>query len=120
VSPDAAWLAYTSNPTGTMEVYLQSLAPGDPVRIRISNTGGRDAQWSANGKELFYVGPGNAIMSATPGPNGRWDDARLTELFHYAGDLQAFAAAPDGQSFLISDTKVGSADALFHVMTGVR
>jgi Tol biopolymer transport system component len=120
VSPDGTWLAYTSDATGTMEVYLQSLTPGDPVRVRVSNSGGRDAQWSANGQELFYLGAGKAIMSAVAGPNGRWDEATLTELFHYPGDLQAFAPAPDGQSFLVSDTRVGAADALFHVMTGVR
>jgi len=120
VSPDGAWLAYSSNATGVHEVYLQSLGAGDAVRIRVSNSGGHDPQWRADGKELFYVGGSNAVMSATPGADGRWDDATLVELFRVPGNLQAFAAAPNGQSFLLSDRQAGAADELFHVMTGVR
>jgi hypothetical protein len=120
VSRDGAWLAYSSNPTGKHEIYIQSLTTSDPVRFRVSKNGGHDPRWRSDSQELFYVNGTNVIMSAVPGPGGRWDEARLTELFRFPGDLQGFAVAPDGQSFLVSESTVGVADPLFHVMTGVR
>jgi len=52
VSPDGHWLAYTSDASGTDQVYVQSIAGGDPVRV--SATGGTEPLWARGGHELFY------------------------------------------------------------------
>jgi Tol biopolymer transport system component len=119
-SPDGKWLAYSSNATGRMEVYLQSLGAGEPVRIRISNNGGTEARWRADGRELFYIGADLSVTSALPGAGGRWDEPAIAELFRLPRTLRGFAVTPDGQSFLISDEQDGAADALFHVVSGVE
>lgn len=55
LSPDGHWLAYESDRTGTEEVYVTPF-PGPGPEYQVSNMGGREPAWSANGKELFYRG----------------------------------------------------------------
>jgi Tol biopolymer transport system component len=60
LSPDGHWLAYVSNRTGRTEIWVQSYPEG--VAIRVSNNGGYEPRWAADGKELFYL-QGNAMMA---------------------------------------------------------
>ena len=56
-SPDGRWLAYTSNATGRLEVYVRPFpGPGEPVTV--STNGGSSPAWNPRGRELFYVEPG--------------------------------------------------------------
>jgi eukaryotic-like serine/threonine-protein kinase len=52
LSPDGRWLAYTSNETGTNEVYICRLEPNG-VRWKVSRRGGSEPRWARTG-ELFY------------------------------------------------------------------
>ena len=79
-SPDGKWLAFTSNATGTYEVYVQSLVDGS-TRTRISDNEGQLARWREDGKELFYIAANNSVMSVVPDADGRWDTAKPRELF---------------------------------------
>src|SRR5215203_2599471 len=52
-SPDGEWVAYTSDETGAVEVWVRPFrSAGAPVRV--SPQGGRQPRWSADGKELFF------------------------------------------------------------------
>jgi len=62
VSADERWLAYASNVTGTLEIYVRPfLTPGPTVRV--STGGGQEPRWSSSGTELFYRN-GGTIMAA--------------------------------------------------------
>jgi serine/threonine-protein kinase len=61
LSPDGAWLAYTSNQTGRPEVYIERF-PNLGDRRQISTDGGLAPLWSPNGRELFYR-RGDAMMA---------------------------------------------------------
>jgi len=52
-SPDGRWIAYTSNESGTPEVYVRSY-PGPGEKIRISTAGGFEPMWTPNGREIVY------------------------------------------------------------------
>ena len=54
LSPDVRWLAYASTETGRNEIYVQPF-PSTGERWQISNSGGRQPLWRADGKELFFV-----------------------------------------------------------------
>jgi Tol biopolymer transport system component len=54
VSPNGRWLAYASNETGRLEVYVQSF-PSAGEKKQISADGGWDPKWSADGSELFFL-----------------------------------------------------------------
>ncbi|MGA8810045.1 MAG: protein kinase [Thermoanaerobaculia bacterium] len=119
VSPDGKWLAYDSDSTGNSEVYLMSIAGGDVRPIRISTAGGGNPQWRRDGREIVYRSAEGAIISAVPGPSGRWDDASTHELFRVP-DLRHFAILPDGQSFLLQRGSPGPADSIYHVVLGLQ
>src|SRR5262249_23142657 len=53
-SPDGRWLAYSSNESGRLEVYVQPY-PGPGVGKPISSGGGTAPAWSSNGREIFYM-----------------------------------------------------------------
>jgi hypothetical protein len=54
LSPDGAWMAYTSAKTGTREVFVQAF-PGPGSRTQVSAGGGRNAMWSKDGRTIYYV-----------------------------------------------------------------
>jgi Tol biopolymer transport system component len=103
-SPDGKWLAYRSFESGRPEVYVQPF-PFNGEKWPISTSGGGEAYWRHDGKELFYLS-GNALMAVPikPGAAG-FDYGPPLKLF----DAPVIAAMPrnrfvpslDGQRFLM-------------------
>jgi serine/threonine-protein kinase len=52
-SPNQRWIAYTSNESGRLEVYVRSY-PAGGGKWQVSDGGGGQPQWSSDGRELFY------------------------------------------------------------------
>ena len=61
-SPDGKWIAYQSNESGGVEIYVQPF-PGPGRKTRVSGDGGIQARWRRDGKELFYLAPDNRLMA---------------------------------------------------------
>ena len=101
------WLAYTSDETGNDEVYVQSF-PALGTKVRISTNGGVQPRWRRDGKELFYLAPDGAIMTALinmTGP-GFQAEAPVTLCTPPKAPLPAifasvFEVSADGRRFLI-------------------
>jgi serine/threonine-protein kinase len=53
ISPDGRWLAYSSNESGRLEVYVRPF-PSGGGRWQVSDAGGGSPRWARSGKELFY------------------------------------------------------------------
>ncbi len=53
LSPDARWLAYMSDESGSWETYVTSF-PDAAIRERISFAGGEEPRWSPDGREIIY------------------------------------------------------------------
>ena len=121
-SPDGKWVAYTSDETGVLQVYVMAkpatpsavgaanaAGAGAGVRFQISNStvGGTQPRWSRDGKELFYL-EGLQRLMAVPVKTGSAFDAGASHLLFEAvfgtGAPYAFSYQPsaDGQSFLVS------------------
>ena len=65
LSPNGRWIAYDSNRSGRIEVYVERFPElGD--REPISTEGGRRPRWSPDGDELFYVTLDNARLMVVP------------------------------------------------------
>ncbi len=101
-SPDGQWMAYQSDEAGTQEIWLTDF-PGGRQKHRISDRGGRQPRWRADGRELFYIGGDDTLVAVTMGPD--WRSARAVPLFR-AGPFPAsggwhYAVAGDGQKFLV-------------------
>ena len=106
ISRDGTWLAYTSDESGRDEVYVRPLTENGN-RIRVSLTGGNEAVWAPNGRELYYrasVEAGAFLVSAS---------LRLTPSLAVTGRRQLFDVSdivtaqphanydisPDGRTF---------------------
>jgi Tol biopolymer transport system component len=67
-SPDSRWVAYASDESGRMEIYVASF-PDPSRRFRVSSEGGTQPRWSRDGKELYYLHAGK-LWSAAVAPKG--------------------------------------------------
>ena len=56
LSPDGRWLAYASDASGRLEVYVQPY-PGPGATQMLSTSGGREPAWARDGRRLFYREP---------------------------------------------------------------
>lgn len=69
-SPDGRWLAYTSNESGSSQVYVRAF-PDKGGHWQISSNGGTSPIFSRNGKELFFFDvPDDRIMVASYSAKG--------------------------------------------------
>lgn len=102
LSPDGRLLAYTSNESGRTEVYV-SRFPEMSNRVAASSGGGFRPLWRGDGRELYFVAPGNRLMAAsvnvTAGSPSVTSASTLFEVPLFGG---LYAPAPDGKRFLIA------------------
>ena len=63
-SPDGHWVAYQSNQSGKMEIYIRPF-PGPGGEWQISTGGGIGPRWSPDGKELYFLDPSGSIMASS-------------------------------------------------------
>jgi serine/threonine protein kinase len=100
-SPDGRWIAYDSDESGSVEVYV-SPREGGGARTRVSTAGGFWPRWRRDGRELFYCAPGRRMMAASvqAGPGFEADPAR--ELFRVESTLLDYDVSADGRRFLVS------------------
>jgi Tol biopolymer transport system component len=101
-SPDGKWVAYASYESGTFEVYVQRFPEGGS-KTRISSSGGRQPQWSRDGRRIYYVandkltssdlvfGPAVRVTGSRP-----WFDFQAMKTFN-----PTHAPLPDG-TFMIN------------------
>ena len=61
-SPDGRWIAYTSDESGSREVFVQRF-PGGGARSRVSTRGGAQPRWRRDGQELYYLAPDGGLMA---------------------------------------------------------
>ena len=63
-SPDARWVAYSSDESGKSEIYIQSFPTPGRKRL-LSTNGGFEPEWRKDGKELYYLAPDRKLMAVT-------------------------------------------------------
>jgi serine/threonine-protein kinase len=112
-SPDGRWIAYTSNESSALEVYVRPF-PGPGGRWQISTGTGAYPIWSKNGKELFYRALDGKIMVVnytSSGDTFRGDKPNVWSSGQFASrpNVYNFSLSPDGKRFAV--LKAGGADA---------
>ncbi len=61
-SPDGTWIAYQSDESGRVEIYVQPF-PGPGNKWPVSTNGGSQVRWRRDGRELFYVALDGRLMA---------------------------------------------------------
>jgi Tol biopolymer transport system component len=111
-SPDGRWIAFESNESGQREIYVRPF-PGPGSNTRVSRSGGAQARWRADGRELFYVALDGRMM-AVPVQFG--SDGRVFEAGEPLGlfatriggaaqtrNRQQYVVSTDGRRFLMNN-----------------
>jgi Tol biopolymer transport system component len=110
LSPDGRWVAFGSDATRRVEVYVRRL--DDSTRegaLRVSSDGGNFPRWRGDGRELYYVDDNGRVMAvplelgakATVGTPQALFQARLEESADSQYDVTA-----DGERFLLNRTTI--------------
>ena len=115
-SPDGHWLAYASNESGTIEVYVRPF-PGPGGRWPVSTGGGIFPRWSGDGRELLFETLDQHVMAVSytvthtaegdsfvAGKPRMWTKTRLRS----GGIYYNYDIAPDGKrlaAFVADDAK---------------
>ena len=95
-------MAYESNVSGRIEIYVQSLSGGGG-RFQISTEGGAVPVWGRGGRRLFYR-KGSDVMRVSLETDPVFEPGQPTRLFsgNYRQDPgRAYEIGPDGKRFLM-------------------
>jgi serine/threonine-protein kinase len=103
LSPDGRWIAYQSNRSGRVEVYVAQF-PSMASPIPVSTSGGTNPAWSRDGRRLYYNRGGYAanieVVDVTPGASLQLSRPQPFGQFSVADP--SFDVLPDGRLLLIS------------------
>jgi eukaryotic-like serine/threonine-protein kinase len=119
LSPDGRWMAYTSDETGTNEIYVQSF-PTPGLKVRVSNGGGTQPLWRQDGRELFYVSLDHRVVSVPLSPGANFAPGAPQPLFALPSVSTAqrtVESSLDGQRFLAVDWDVAREESRITVLT---
>jgi Tol biopolymer transport system component len=111
-SPDGKWMTYSSTESSSRQVYIENVAVPGP-RWQVSMKNGREPQWRADGRELFFHGPDRMLMASTVdlsvSPPRIGAPQPLFELKFRGWDTRYhYAVLPDGRRFIVNQPVEGS------------
>jgi eukaryotic-like serine/threonine-protein kinase len=106
-SPDGHWLSYTSEETGRSEIYVVPY-PALNGKWQVSTTGGNQARWRKDGKELVFVTSEGKLMSVAISTSGGTLNAEApkllfeTKIFGVVRDFWQYDMTANAQKFLVN------------------
>jgi serine/threonine-protein kinase len=106
LSPDGRWLAYQSDESGATEIYVRPFPDVDAGRWQVSAGGGAYPLWGRDGRELFYYGPDDWLVSVPIRSEKSFtfgSAARVVEVSRYYTQLvgRNYDVSADGRRFLV-------------------
>jgi Tol biopolymer transport system component len=115
LSPDGRSLAFGSNSSGRMEVYLADFPSMNNLR-RVSVDGGSCPRWRQDNEELFYIAQDQSLMyldfSASKRARGTIPKPLFRTALANATRSPLYDVASDGSRFLLleRDSSIGEGD----------
>jgi Tol biopolymer transport system component len=121
-SPDGRWLAYSSNETGRLEVYVSPFPDVESGKVQVSSDGGRDPLWANSGSELFYLDFERRLIAARVATVPSFTVLQRETLFTNPPRTMSqritdfYDIAPDDQRFLMGRLAAGASPDVFGVV----
>jgi hypothetical protein len=120
-SPDMRWVAYASNESGRLEVYVRPFVAAGPSgapalgegKWQVSRDGGDRPKWSADGKQIFFDAPpnGTAKMAVDVKANGAAFEAAIPQRLFLSPTDGGWDVTADGKRFLLAAPPGGQTTA---------
>jgi hypothetical protein len=106
LSPDGRWLAYSSNESGTPEVYVRPFPETASAKWQVSTAGGVEPAWSSTGRELLYITAKADMVSAEIPAGANFSVGKQRTLFSMAqftqgGPVPSYSLSPDNKRFVV-------------------
>jgi len=109
ISPDGRWIAYSSDESGRIEVYVRPFPNVDDGKWLISTRGGEFPNWAPDGRELYYDDYPDQMMVVTIETEPAFAAGNPEVLFrseyvlasHSGPDASPYDISPDGKRFLM-------------------
>jgi len=118
-SPDGSYIAYRSDVSGEVEIYVRSF-PVSGGAVQVTIDGGEEPVWSPKGNELFFRN-GNEMWSATfvTGPGFRITGRqKLFEgTYEMMNAFSSYDVHPDGDKFLMVQNNSSGEGTKIMIMT---
>ena len=106
LSPDDQWIAYDSDESGLVEVYVRPFPNLADGRWQISQGGGMHPLWRPDGRELFYRDPsGRRLMAVSIQTDTAFEHGNPEMLFedvYMTWFSRNYAISPEGKRFLMT------------------
>jgi eukaryotic-like serine/threonine-protein kinase len=106
LSPDERWLAYASDESGTMEIYVRPFPETSSAKWQVSTAGGSQPVWSKSGRQLYYLSGKNELVAADIRPGATFAVGEQRPLFSYGpflrlGPIPSYVVSGDDRRFLM-------------------
>jgi serine/threonine protein kinase/Tol biopolymer transport system component len=108
IHPNGKWMAYTSNESGQIEVYVCSYPDVNKDKRQVSSGGGHSPLWSPDGDELYYCQYYeiySAKIETSPNLEPGKPEVLFEKTYYYDSAAVGISAAwdihPDGDRFLM-------------------
>lgn len=103
LSPDGRGLAYATDETGRLEIWVRPY-PGPGPAVRISSNGGVEPVWAKNGRELYYREQ-NRVMVVAVSSGDQFNFKPATILFEsrfaHIGQPPTYDVSIDGRFLMV-------------------
>ncbi len=107
-SPDGRWVAYGSNESGRMEIYVTNFPSGNG-KWQVSNGGGLEPRWRRDGKELYFLSTDGTLMATSIAASAGFEAGTPKALFKVqrrlpisSQDIFSYDVTADGRRFLVA------------------
>ncbi len=115
LSPDGRWLAYASDESGRLEIYVRPFPDVGSGRWQISTDGGVEPLWGPNGRELFYRSSDGDVVQVVDLSRGPNTPIHMTPIrpgvtLELNDGEVLYAISPDGTRLMMIQ-QAGSGDA---------
>jgi Tol biopolymer transport system component len=108
LSPDGRFMAYESDESGRLEIYVSPF-PVPSRKWQVSTAGGEKPHWRGDGREIVYLAPDNRLVAAEVTPSGTdFQVGATTPLFTIQPQRpgNVFQMSPDARRFLVNTSIV--------------
>jgi serine/threonine-protein kinase len=103
LSPNRRWLAYSSEESGSSQIYVRPFPDVEATRWTVSRGGANGPRWSPNGRALYYRS-GNQMVRAQVADGDVFSFGSTETLFDTSTYLRGHDLAPDGRFLMLRRT----------------